>query len=38
MKELVIEDLLRFNILGLKQICSNNRDFFFSFNTLTRII
>ena len=28
MKELVIEDLLRFNILGLKQICSNNRDFF----------
>ena len=37
MKELVIEDLLYFYILGLKQICDHNRNIVFDFNILSKI-
>ena len=36
MKELSLEELPNFSILGLKQICSHNRDILHGFNRLPK--
>jgi len=36
MEVLVLEDLNKFNLLGLKAICSHNRDVLYNYNFSTR--
>ncbi len=36
MEVLQLQDLNKFNLLGLKAICSHNRDVLYSYNFLTR--
>ena len=36
MKELSLEELPNYSVLGLRQICSHNRDILYGFNKIPR--